>query len=286
MEFRNKMYSSEFRKNKVLVEQMLYHEAHTPVQGEKISIVSKVIALVGTDLKRHADQAFKYVARPFHGIQKARFIVLENGSNDKNTGGNTYDYLVAERERLISIDPKYSKIEIHDADAANWLHYYRFEDWDFCGSCDGPAGRIITHRLEKQSTKYRIPHYLKGMIFTFAARNAKGESGYQEIFEYLREICLILDARLVGMNGTRSKWYSKKEALKAHTVWHAALHGGVKTSMVRLGKNTCQTYNIYEHKPMIAFKGRLLKMRLFSYRDCNDQGKVTTPMVSGIVIYR
>lgn len=265
------MYDSRHRANKTVVEDELYKTAF------EAGVVSNVLILVGTDYIRHTEQAFKYIARPFRGKHRSKIIIIENDSN--MTG--TYAHLILERAKALETDPRHKNVRIFNEDIMAWPTSYRFEDLDFCGTISSNGNDILT-RFKDQIVTYQKPKYNKALIFTICERSGDGKAGRDNSFRFLQKMLGFLGADLIGMNGVEGKWM-KVEAARQLGLPTGKTYGGVKAQK---GKHH-YTYYAREAKPMFSRKGDKLKeFRVFSYQDKNHEGKLTSPMVTGILIYR
>lgn len=253
------VYDARFRQNKAFIEGEMYHTAF------KHGIISNVLVLVGTDFKRHVQQAFKFVARPYQGEQKAKVIIVEN---DSNLDG-TYQFLLDQRNAFPPEHLFRCKVEIHNTDVMNIQRSFRFEDMDLCAT-PKETWYVLKERLRRQAQVYNNPEYLKAFIFTWCERGY----GRQNSFKFLREMCSILDSKLRGMNGARGKWYLLERAK-------------------RLGKYKPKNINTmpgtgswaYENTPNFDKRGRIVACRVFNYNGLSNKGKKTSPMVTGIIVY-
>jgi len=263
------MYDSKHRANKTVVEEELYKTAF------EACVVSNVLVLVGTDYHRHTEQAFKYIARPFRGQHRSKIIIIENDSN--MTG--TYDHLVSERAKALETDLRHKNVRIFNDDITTWPTSYRFEDLDFCGSI-GSNGNDILVRLKDQMITYQNPKFNKALIFTICERHGEGRIG---TFRYLQRMLRLFEVDLLGMNGETDTWLNVVQARQRGARLGRKLGDGVRA------KKGNHFYTCYarEASPMITDMGlRLRKFRVFSYRDVNHEGLQTSPMVTGILIYR
>lgn len=253
------VYDSTLRANKANIEKMMYRTAY------EHGMISNVLTLVGTDFERHVRQAFDFIARPYQGVQKAKVTIVENDSNMNGT----YQHLLNERSKFPPGHLFRRKVEIYNTDIMNIRKPRRFEDIDLCAS-PKETWYVLKERLRQQARIRSRSNYLKAYIFTWCERGF----GRQNSFKFLREMCSILDTKLWGMNGARGRWHLLSRAK-------------------RLGKYLPKNVNVmpntgawaYEHTPNFSNRGRIITCRVFNYNGLSNEGKRTSPMVTGIIVY-
>ena len=241
---------------KAFVESLLYRTA-----GMFIHCTPLIVS--GPAYARHVRNGFDFISkRPF--VSKECVVLIDY---DQAVG----EVLKEEREIHRLRDPEQAAnvkllIGPKHGNVLNAKHR-RFEDldlmdtWYGCQTArpgDVPAGEIFCRRLKGQLDKWpnrgKNGKY-KCIIFTVVLRNSSGGKG--KLISGINELLSIIDAEIEGFDFTKRYGNSPWDvSYPMHPI-----------------------LSIHEQIVLYKHSGRIIKMRVFTYRD-------GTPMLTGVIVWR